>query len=106
MGGVLSQVRLKKLIIASLAGTAVVLSATAVPASAAPAPKSYKNCTELNKVYPHGVGRKGARDKTSGKPVTTFRVDNTLYRYTDGAAGRWHDSARAGDTDGIACEKR
>ena len=66
--------RLKKLLIASLAGTAVVLSATAVPASAAPAPKSYKNCTELNKDYPHGVGRKGARDKTSGKPVTNFRV--------------------------------
>ena len=27
--------------------------------------------------YPHGVWRPGATDKTSGKPVTTFR----LYRY-------------------------
>ena len=99
--------RLKKLIIASLAGTAVVLSATAVPASAAPAPKAYKNCTELNKVYPHGVGRSGARDKTSGKPVTTFRVNSKVYSYNDGGLVRHtgeHDLDR--DNDGIACEKR
>ena len=99
--------RLKKIVIASLAGAAVVLSATAVPASAAPAPKSYKNCTELNKVYPHGVGRAGARDKTSGKPVTNFRVNNTVYSYNDGIGPRHrgeYDLDR--DNDGIACEKR
>ena len=82
------KVRLKKLIIASLAASAVVLGGTALPASAAPAPKSYKNCAELNKVYPHGVGRKGARDKTTGRPVTTFRVDDTLYSYNDGGTVR------------------
>ena len=98
--------RLKKLLIASLAASAVVLSATAVPASAAPAPKSYKNCTELNKVYPHGVGKKGARDKTSGKPVITFRVDNTLYSYNDGGARHWGEYDLDRDNDGIACEKR
>ena len=103
MGGVLSHVHLKKLIIASLAGAAVVLSATAVPASAAPAPKSYKNCTELNKVYPHGVGLRGARDRTTGKPVTTFRIDKTLYNLNDGGF-RQYDLDR--DNDGIACEKR
>ena len=99
--------RLKKLIIASLAASAVVLSATAVPASAAPAPRSYKNCTELNKVYPHGVGRKGASDKTSGTKVRNFRVDNTLYSYNDGVGPRHrgeYDLDR--DNDGIACEKR
>lgn len=106
MGGVLSHVHLKKLIIASLAGAAVVLSATAVPASAAPAPKSYKNCTELNKVYPHGVGKWGARDKTTGKPVTTFRIDNTLYSYNDGGARHWGEYDLDRDNDGIACEKR
>ena len=95
--------RLKKLLIASLAGTAVVLSATAVPATAAPAPKSYKNCTELNKVYPHGVGLRGARDKTTGKPVTTFRVDKTLYNLNDGGFRQYHLDR---DNDGIACEKR
>jgi hypothetical protein len=66
-------------------------------ADAAPAPKSYKNCTALNRVYPHGVGRKGARDRTSGKPVTTFKVSNKLY-----ALNARHDR----DKDGIACEKR
>ncbi|GAA2133996.1 excalibur calcium-binding domain-containing protein [Arthrobacter humicola] len=102
----LSTVRLKKLLVSSLAVTAVVLSATAVPASAAPAPKSYKNCTELNKVYPHGVGRAGARDKTSGKPVTNFRVDNTVYSYNDGGARHWGEYDLDRDNDGIACEKR
>jgi hypothetical protein len=29
-------------------------------------PRLYKNCTNLNKKYPHGVGRRLARDKTSG----------------------------------------
>ena len=97
--------RLKKLLIASLAASAVVLSATAVPASAAPAPKSYKNCTELNKVYPHGVGRPGAWDKTSakGKRVTNFRVDKNVYNLNDGGF-RQYDLDR--DNDGIACEKR
>lgn len=61
--------------------------------------KTYKNCTELNKVYPHGVGRKTAKDKVSGssKPVTTFKKDNALY-----------DANKKSDRDGdkIACEKR
>jgi hypothetical protein len=61
------------------------------------AAKKYKNCTALNKDYPHGVGRNGARDKTSGTPVTTFKVSNSLY-----AANRGSDR----DGDGIACEKR
>ncbi|WP_091556873.1 excalibur calcium-binding domain-containing protein [Arthrobacter sp. ok362] len=94
------------MIIASLAASAVVLSATAMPASAAPAPKSYKNCTELNKVYPHGVGRSGARDKTTGKRVTNFRVDNTLYSYNDGGARHRGEYDLDRDNDGIACEKR
>lgn len=40
----------------------------AAPAQAATAPKrvpTYKNCTALNKIYPHGIGRKGARDKVA-----------------------------------------
>ncbi|SDK36722.1 Excalibur calcium-binding domain-containing protein [Arthrobacter sp. ok362] len=77
-----------------------------MPASAAPAPKSYKNCTELNKVYPHGVGRSGARDKTTGKRVTNFRVDNTLYSYNDGGARHRGEYDLDRDNDGIACEKR
>jgi hypothetical protein len=40
-------------------------------------PSFDKNCTTLNKKYPHGVG---AGDHTSGEPVTTFRHSTTLYR--------------------------
>lgn len=67
----------------------------AVPADAAK-PKRYKNCAALNKVYPHGVGKPGARDKTSDHPVTNFRVNRTVYNLNKG---------KDRDHDGIACEK-
>ena len=47
---------------------------------------SYANCAAMQKVHPHGVGRTGAKDKTSGKPVTTFLVHTKLYEYNDGKA--------------------
>lgn len=58
---------------------------------------AYPNCKALNARYPHGVGRFGARDHTSGTPVTNFRRSNRLYR---------QNKARDRDKDGIACEKR
>jgi hypothetical protein len=63
------------------------------------AAKTYKNCTALNKVYKHGVGKKGAKDKVRGntKKVTNFKVSNALY-----TANKKSDR----DKDGIACEKR
>ncbi len=80
-----------------LMGTFVL--APAVSASAAPKPKAYKNCTELNKAYKHGVGRPGARDKVSGKtkPVTTFTRSAAVYKL---------NAKSDRDKDGIACEKR
>jgi hypothetical protein len=69
----------------------------AVTAPSARAAVTFKNCKALNARYPHGVGRVGARDHTSGEPVTTFRRSNRLYR-----ANKGHD----GDHDGIACEKK
>lgn len=71
---------------------------TAVPASK-PKPKTYANCTALNKVYAHGVGRKGAKDKVRGKskPVTNFTVDTKTYN---------KNTKSDRDKDGIACEKR
>jgi Excalibur calcium-binding domain len=57
----------------------------------------YPNCKALNKRYPHGVGRWGARDHTSGTPVTTFKRSNILYR---------QNRALDRDKDYIACEKR
>jgi len=82
---------------------AAVLAAPASPAvqTTARGPALYKNCTNLNKRYPHGVGKLHARDKTSGQPVTTFRRSTTLYNR---AMSYNRDLDR--DKDGIACEKR
>ncbi len=64
----------------------------------APAAKSYPNCKELNVDYPHGVGRPGAADHTSGRsPVTTFTRNQVVYDA---------NTARDRDGDGIACEKQ
>ena len=66
----------------------------------ASAPLLYKNCTNLNKRYPHGVGKPRTRDKTSGEPVTNFRRSTKLYRI----AMSWNRGLDR-DKDGIACEK-
>ena len=75
------------------------MTATLVLGAAAPSYGAtiYKNCTALNKAYPHGVGRTGARDKTSGTPVTNFKVNGSVYAVNSGSDR---------DKDGIACEKR
>ena len=62
---------------------------------------AFKNCTALNKVYAHGVGKSNAKDKTSGKPVTTFKKSTSLYKKVIG-----HRKGIDRDKDGIACEKR
>lgn len=80
--------------LAAVAMTATLLLGVAAPSHAAA--KKYKNCSALNEVYPHGVGRKGAKDKASGTPVTNFKVSQDLY-----AANKGSDR----DRDGIACEK-
>lgn len=74
----------------------------AIPAAEAAAgkPRVFANCTQLNKVYPHGVGRSGARDKGTSKsfrPVTNFKRNTAVYN-----ANKKSDR----DKDGIACEKR
>jgi hypothetical protein len=66
-------------------------------------PARWKNCTVVNKRYPHGVGKVGARDITKGidsEPVTTFRRSNLLYRTT-----MRYNRGLDRDKDGIACEK-
>jgi Excalibur calcium-binding domain len=60
----------------------------------------WTNCTAVHRRYPHGVGRVGARDKTSGTPVTTFKRSNLLYRLAMRSNSRLDR-----DKDGIACEK-
>lgn len=70
---------------------------TKKPTTTAAAAKDFANCTDMRKVYPHGVGRPGAVDKTTGTPpVTNFTVSTALY-----AANSESDR----DGDGIACEQ-
>ena len=60
----------------------------------------FRNCAELNAVYPGGVARVGVTGNTVSGALRSFGItplfDDELY-----AANR----ARDGDTDGIACEK-
>lgn len=92
-----------------LAGT---IAVSATPAQAAPttaaaivtpaaAKYKFKNCTALNKVYPHGVGRSNAKDKTKGKRVTNFTHSTSLYNKVIG-----YRKGLDRDKDGIACEKK
>jgi hypothetical protein len=69
-------------------------------ASSAATPRLYKNCTNLNKKYPHGVGRLRARDRTSGTPVTNFKRSTRLYNLAMS-----YNRGLDRDKDGIACEK-
>lgn len=92
--------------LALLATAAVALLAGAAnaaidrSASADAMPALYKNCTNLNKKYPHGLGRARARDKTTGTPVTTFKRSTRLYN-----VAMSHNKRLDRDKDGIACEK-
>ena len=81
----------------SAAALLVAAHSTAGVASSAGESKTYRNCTALNHIYPHGVGRVGARDKTTGTRVTNFKRSNKLYRENKGSDR---------DKDGIACEMR
>lgn len=65
-----------------------------IPASDAAATR-FKNCTELNKVYPGGVAKPGAIN-VGGATRNQPTYDSALYK-----ANRKSDR----DKDGIACEK-
>jgi Excalibur calcium-binding domain len=79
---------------------AVMALAFAVGTAHAGVPAESRNCTVVNKRFPHGVGRVGARDRTSGVPVTNFRRSNLLYR-----RAMMFNRGLDRDRDGIACEK-
>jgi len=81
-------------------GTAAIDRATA-PTTGNVIPRLYKNCTNLNKRYPHGLGRRLARDKTSGVPVRNFYRSTRLYNIAMS-----YNKGLDRDKDGIACEKR
>jgi hypothetical protein len=86
---------------ASSTSVASVAAATS-PSAGAAMPRLYKNCTNFNRRYPHGVGRRLARDKVrpGAEPVRNFRRSNLLFR----TAMRWNRGLDR-DKDNIACEK-
>ncbi len=65
------------------------------PSSVNAAAKKFKNCTELNKVYPGGVALPGAVN-AGGATKKEPKYDKALY-----TANKKSDR----DGDGIACEK-
>jgi len=75
--------------------TALILGFSLSSTSANAAAKVFKNCTELNKVYPGGVALPGAAN-AGGMTKLTPKFDKKLYE-----ANKKSDR----DKDGIACEK-
>ena len=84
-------------VLAPVVAVGLLVAPATLIASPANAASKFSNCTALNKVYPHGVGKSGGRDKTSGTPVTTFTVNTSVYNANAGSDR---------DKDGIACEKK
>jgi hypothetical protein len=83
-------------IIKKLIAVTVCLGLIAVfPSSSNAAAKKFKNCTELNKVYPGGVALPGAIN-AGGATKKEPKYDKALY-----TANKKSDR----DADGIACEK-
>jgi hypothetical protein len=82
---------------------AAVFAASGVTAYASQAriPARWKNCTAVNRRYPHGVGRNHAHDATTGVPVTNFKHSTRLYR-----VAMSYNRGLDRDKDGIACEKQ
>jgi hypothetical protein len=54
----------------------------------------------VNTKWRHGVGKRFARDHTSGTPVTNFYHSTRLYNIAIG-----YNRRLDADKDGIACEK-
>jgi hypothetical protein len=75
-------------------------AAGAANASQVRIPAKWKNCTAVNKRYPHGVGKTHAHDRTTGTPVTNFKHSTRLYKIAIG-----YNRGLDRDKDGIACEK-
>jgi hypothetical protein len=79
----------------SLAFAICLTVASAVTPSSQAAAKVFKNCTELNKVYPGGVAMPGAVNR-GGATKKEPKYNKALYN-----ANKKSDR----DKDGIACEK-
>jgi hypothetical protein len=94
-----------RMLVAAVASGALLVAVAPATGSTDAIPYVWKNCTNVHTKYPHGVGKRFARDKTSGTPVTTFKRSTRLYNVAMSYnAQRGYNLDR--DHDGIACEKR
>ena len=86
------------LVVLSLAVISAAVPAQAARHATSVATATAHNCTTLHAKYPHGVGRPGARDKTTSRtgPVTNFTRNKAAYL---------NNKSLDRDHDGIACEK-
>jgi hypothetical protein len=85
---------------ALVAAGAIVVGVAPAPAATGAIPARWKNCKAVNARYPHGVGRYGAHDRTTGVPVRNFKYSNRLYRLA-----MHYNRGLDRDKDGIACEE-
>jgi Excalibur calcium-binding domain len=94
---------MKKLALLVMGGYVLLttLLAPGLSATWSAVPYRWKNCTIVNKRFPHGVGKLRAHDKTSGTPVTNFRRSTVIY-----LRAMHYNRGLDRDKDGIACEKR
>ncbi|MDP9443822.1 MAG: excalibur calcium-binding domain-containing protein [Actinomycetota bacterium] len=88
--------------IPALLGSCALVVAGALAATPAEAHTTgiHDNCTNLHTKWPHGVGRRDAKDETSGTPVTNFFKSNRQYRRAVN-----HNPDLDRDRDTIACEQ-
>lgn len=81
---------------ASIALSFILVFSSAYSVSAADKAKTYKNCTEINKVYPGGIAISADTKNKGGKTKHKPFASKALYE-----ANKKSDR----DKDGIACEK-
>ena len=94
--------RFKRALAAAIATGSIATGLVAIaPAATAHTTGIHDNCTNLNKKWPHGVGRMKAVDKTTGIKVKNFFHSNKAYW-----AAENHNGTLDRDNDGIACEQR
>jgi Excalibur calcium-binding domain len=93
--------KLTAMLVAVVIASTVGLMVASARAATDTIPVRWKNCTNVNKRYPHGVGKLRARDKTSGTPVTNFYRSTRLY-----LVAMSYNKGLDRDKDGIACEKK
>ena len=82
------------------ATAALIVLAASASATRQVIPIKWKNCTIVNKRFPHGVGKLRPHDKTTGTPVANFRRSTALY-----LTAMHYNRGLDRDKDGIACEK-